>query len=137
MNVLIADNYELFREGLKKMLLKISNGEINEIREVSHANELMAALANKTDILFLNLNISGGEGLEILKNIRLLHPQIPILVLSVRSESKVAVRVLKAGASGFFQNPAHQKIFRMLSGLLCIRKKIRKSVNCRPDSSLL
>lgn len=108
--VLIADNYELTREGLKNMLAKYTDDEIKVIGEVIRVNELLDAIAKeKPSIILFNMNIPGKDSLEILKNIRPFYPDIPVLVLSVHLENKFAVRALKAGVAGYFSRSGTSK----------------------------
>ena len=94
------------------------------VREVTDANELMAALDKKKPaLLLLNLHISGKNGLEILKDINMLYPNIPVLVYSQHSEDKFAIRALKAGASGYFSKSGTSNELIMAIRLIVDRKK--------------
>jgi len=100
--VVIADDHSLIREGLKKMISTASN-EIEVIHEASNANELMEILNRQLpDIVLLDITMPGKSGLEALKEIRNLYPNLPVLILSMHPEERFAFRALKAGAAGYF-----------------------------------
>ena len=98
--VLIADDHELFRKGLKNLLLKELN--ITNVDEASNYQEVLYLINKNTyDIVLLDLSMPGRSGLDILKQIKIDKSDIKTLVLSMYPEEQYAVRVLKAGASGY------------------------------------
>lgn len=100
MDVLIADDHTIVREGLKQLLTQIP--EVDYIAEASNGQEVLNKIKRKKfDVLVLDISMPGRSGLEILKEIKQRKPKMAILVLSVHSEEQYAVRVLKAGASGY------------------------------------
>ncbi len=99
-NVFIADDHELIREGLKKTLK--AEPDMLVAGEAANAAELFRALRqNPVDIVLLDISMPGESGLEALKEIKRQHPQLPVLILSVHPEHRFAVRALKAGAAGY------------------------------------
>lgn len=98
--VLIADDHELVRRGLKDLLNdafdRVEFGEARTAQEV-----LEQAERQDWDIVLLDLNMPGRGGLEILADLKRLHPQQPVLVLSAFPEQDYAIRALKLGASGY------------------------------------
>lgn len=98
--VLIADDHTILRAGLKLML-----SEYPDIRvggEAGNGFEVLAMVqAEPWDVLMLDMTIPGKSGIELIKQIKLLAPRLPILVLSMHKEDVFAVRALKAGASGY------------------------------------
>ena len=100
MKILITDDHAVLRRGLKQ-ILEDGFGKI-QFGEAANASEAIAAVARENwDLVVLDITMPGRTGLEALKEIRTLKPTQRILVLSVHSEDQFAVRVLKAGASGF------------------------------------
>lgn len=100
--VVIADDHSLIREGLKK-IISIESNDIKVVHEASNANELMAILNRQLpDIILLDITMPGKSGLEVLKEIRNLYPNLPVLILSMHPEERFAFRALKAGAAGYF-----------------------------------
>lgn len=99
-NVLIADDHVLIREGLKKILK--AESDMTLCGEASNALELSERLRSlHVDIVLLDISMPGESGLDALKEIKLKHPKLPVLILSVHPEHRFAVRALKAGASGY------------------------------------
>ncbi len=99
-NVLIADDHALIREGLKKIL----NGEpdMTVVGEASNVAELLTALKRLVvNIILLDITMPGESGLDALKELRQKYPHVPVLILSFHPEHRFAVRALKAGAAGY------------------------------------
>ena len=100
MKILITDDHAVLRRGLKQ-ILEDGFGKI-QFGEAANASEAIAAVEREHwDLVVLDITMPGRTGLEALKEIRVLKPTQRVLVLSVHSEDQFAVRVLKAGASGF------------------------------------
>jgi len=98
--VLIADDHTVVRRGLKQILLE---GFPNaEVEEVADAEELIKKIIqSEWDLVISDLSMPGRSGLEALQQIKQLRPQIPVLILSIHPEEQYAIRVLRAGASGY------------------------------------
>lgn len=100
MKILITDDHAVLRRGLRQ-ILEDGFGKI-VFGEASNASEAIAAVAREHwDLVVLDITMPGRTGLEALKEIKAIKPNMRVLVLSVHSEDQFAVRVLKAGASGF------------------------------------
>jgi DNA-binding NarL/FixJ family response regulator len=98
--ILIADDHQIFREGIKKVLGK--NTDIVVAGESGDGLDVINELRNNDyDVLVLDLNMPGVNGFDILKTAKQEKPRLSILVLSMYPEEKYAVRLLKAGASGY------------------------------------
>lgn len=98
--VLIADDHEIVRRGLKDLLADaFGKIRIGEARTSQEALDL--AQRQEWDIVLLDINMPGRSGLEVLEDLRRLRPTLPVLVLSASPEQDYAVRVLKLGASGY------------------------------------
>jgi two-component system invasion response regulator UvrY len=100
MRVLIIDDHEMVRRGLKD----IFHDEFSKL-EIGEAGNSRAALELSTkqdwDIVLLDINIPGRNGLEVLGEIKRLNPRTPVLVVSAYPEEEFAIRALKLGASGY------------------------------------
>jgi len=98
--VLIADDHAVVRQGLKQIL-----GETSDMQVVGEATTgpeaLEKARAEGWDVMILDLTLPGRSGFEILKALRAEKPDQPVLILSMHAEDQFAVRLLKAGASGY------------------------------------
>ena len=100
MRVLIADDHEIVRRGLKQIL----NDEFEKLK-VHEAENSQAAmdtvLQHPLDLVLLDINMPGRSGLEVLEQIRQERPKLPVLVLSAYPEEDYALRCLKLGAAGY------------------------------------
>ncbi len=98
--ILIADDHSVVRRGLKQILLE---GFPNaHIEEVGDAEDLIKqVIKHSWDVVISDLSMPGRSGLDALQQIKQLHPSLPVLILSIHPEEQYALRVLKAGASGY------------------------------------
>ncbi len=98
--ILIADDHPVVRVGLRQILSAepdlIVGGEA-----ASSAEVLQLARRERWDVVVLDLTMPGRGGLEALRDLKREHPKLPVLVLSVHPEDQFAIRVLRAGASGY------------------------------------
>jgi DNA-binding NarL/FixJ family response regulator len=97
---LIADDHAVVRQGLKQIL-----GDTPEMvvaGEATTGQEVLDKIRAETwDVVVLDISMPDRSGLDILKQLRSERPKLPVLVLSMHSEDQYAMRVLKAGASGY------------------------------------
>ncbi len=99
-NVLIADDHALIREGLKKILS--GEPDMTLVGEANNVVELFAQLKRlAVNIVLLDISMPGESGLDALRELRQKYPHLPVLILSIHPEQRFAVRALKAGASGY------------------------------------
>lgn len=98
--ILIADDHELLRRGLKGILAEsfpdLSVGEVTDARETLEILE-----KEEWDILLLDINMPGRSGIDVLPDLKRLRPELPVIVLSAFPERDYAVRAFKLGASGY------------------------------------
>ncbi len=105
MRIVIVDDHELVREGLKKVLLKEPG--IQLVGEASNALELFKLLEEtEVDLVVLDITMPGRSGLDIISELKSLNNRIRILILSMHPEERFALRALKAGASGYLSKEA-------------------------------
>jgi two-component system, NarL family, invasion response regulator UvrY len=98
--ILLADDHTIVRKGILQIIAKEFPSALLE--EASTAEELIKkAICGTWDIVITDISMPGRSGLEALHQIKLSKPQLPVLVLSMHSEEQYAIRVLKAGASGY------------------------------------
>jgi len=120
LRMLIADDHEIVRRGLKQILAEgFAFAHIDEAGDCPTL--VQKALAENWDIIVSDLAMPGGGGLEALKQIKKISPEMPVLILSIYPEDQYALRVLKAGASGYLNKDAAPEelviaVQRILSG---------------------
>ncbi|RYF91497.1 MAG: response regulator transcription factor [Chitinophagaceae bacterium] len=100
LRVLIADDHTVVRRGLKQILLE--GFPLAEVEEVADAEELVKKIIQSNwDLVISDLSMPGRSGLEALQQIKQIQPKLPVLILSIHPEEQYAIRVLRAGASGY------------------------------------
>lgn len=98
--ILIIDDHEIVRDGLKNILSEQS--EDNTFGEAGTLPEALAlASEHDWDVAVLDLSLGGRSGLEILKALKQMRRRLPVLILSMHSEEQYARRAFKAGAAGY------------------------------------
>lgn len=99
-NVLIADDHAVVREGIKRILADADDIEL--IAEAADGAELLRHMHSKdVEVVVMDLAMPGMSGLEVLAALREQYPDTPVLVLSMHAEDQYAVRCLMGGASGY------------------------------------
>lgn len=98
--VILADDHTIVRRGLVQILN--SDPGIEVIGEAASGDDVLRLLRSvKADVVVLDITMPGRNGLETLKEIREMEPGLPVLILSMHPSDQYAVRVLRAGASGY------------------------------------
>lgn len=98
--IFIADDHAVVREGLKHILSEMPDVLI--AGEAGNGQEVLKKVGrNEYDLILLDIAMPGRDGLEILKDLKLQKPKLPVLILSMFPEEQYALRALKSGASGY------------------------------------
>jgi DNA-binding NarL/FixJ family response regulator len=98
--VMIADDHQLVRDGLKQLLLAATGMDV--VAEAASGDDALAAAKQSApDVALLDMSMPGLSGIDLIKRLKLSHPDVRILVLSMHGERQYAARALKAGASGY------------------------------------
>jgi len=106
--ILIADDHAILRRGLKEILL----GEYKDaiFAEAGNAQEVLAEVRKQAwDLVILDITMPGRSGLDLLRDLKQLRPELPVLVLSMHPENQYAKRVLKSGAAGYMNKETAPK----------------------------
>ncbi len=128
MKILIADDHAVVRAGLKQILTGVSG--VTEIDGVADGDEVMEKIKEKDyDVVVLDISMPGKNGLEVLKQLKSAKPKLPVLMLSMYAEGQYAVRVLKAGASGYLtKDSASEELVNAVEKIYLGRKYITPSL---------
>src|SRR6201993_3298511 len=98
--VFVVDDHPIVRQGLALLI----NRE-DDLAVCGEAEDALAAIqslaAAKPDILIVDISLNGPDGLDLLKDVRMRYPELPVLILSMHDESIYAERALRAGAQGY------------------------------------
>ncbi|MCH8162978.1 MAG: response regulator transcription factor [Proteobacteria bacterium] len=98
--LIIADDHPIVREGLKRIITEYS--DMHLVSEVADGNEVLAQCReHDVDVLLLDISMPGPGFLNTLQRIGAEYPDVRVLVLSTHPEDQYAVRALKAGAAGY------------------------------------
>jgi DNA-binding NarL/FixJ family response regulator len=98
--LLIVDDHAMIREGLKQLIALVNDMVVAS--EASNGDEAMRRLEQGDfDLLLLDMTMPGLCGEDLIAAIHAQHPKLPILILSMHNEPKIAQRALKAGATGY------------------------------------
>jgi DNA-binding NarL/FixJ family response regulator len=98
--IFIADDHAVVREGLKHILSEMP--DVLVAGEAGNGQEVLEKVGRKEyDLILLDIAMPGRDGLEILKDLKLQKPKLPVLILSMFPEEQYALRALKSGASGY------------------------------------
>lgn len=98
--VIIVDDHEIMREGLKRILN--DEADMKVVGEANNGNDVLKLIADTDcDILLLDLNIPGRRGSELIEEVKKKKPKIHILILSINPEDYNALSLLRSGASGY------------------------------------
>ena len=101
-HVVIADDHPLVRTGIRSILKTLP--EVNVVAEVGSGSELLELLASvRPDMVITDISMPGLDGLEALREIRVRHPQVRVIVLSMHDEPELVRRAVTAGAAAYLR----------------------------------
>lgn len=126
--IILADDHSFVRLGLVQILT--DEYPTVEIKQVSDGESLVKEVTlSDWDLVISDLDMPGRNGLEALQQIKLIRPKLPVLILSIYTEDLYAVRVLKAGASGYMnKNAAPEELITAVQRILTGRKYITPEI---------
>jgi two-component system, NarL family, invasion response regulator UvrY len=127
--IILADDHSFIRQGI----IRILEDEYPslEIAEVGDGESLIKEITlNDFDLVISDLDMPGRNGLETLEQIKLTKPDLPVLILSIYPEDLYAIRVLKAGASGYMnKNAAPYELIKAIDRIKLGRKYITPEIS--------
>lgn len=100
LKIVLADDHAIIRYGLKQIILEEYTDA--HIYEAQNSNEVFKTVKkHPLDLVILDISMPSRDGIEVLKDLKKSHPKLPVLILSMHSEERFAVRALKSGAHGY------------------------------------
>jgi two-component system invasion response regulator UvrY len=98
--ILIADDHAIVRHGLKQIIEE--SGEMHVVAEAASGIEALRKIReHECDVVLLDISLPDMSGVDVLKQIHVEKPHLPILILSIYPEDQYASRLIKAGAAGY------------------------------------
>ncbi len=103
--ILIVDDHPITRHGLAQLLNH--EADLSVCGEAEDAQRALSLVKSaQPDLVLSDITMTGKSGLELIKEMQALHPQVAVLVLSMHDESIYAERILRAGARGYLMKSA-------------------------------
>jgi DNA-binding NarL/FixJ family response regulator len=103
--ILVVDDHAVVRAGLRNFLADCPDMEIGG--DAANAEEALRLVkAQDWDVVLLDISLPDQNGVDVLKQIKVEKPDLPVLVLSMHAEGRYAVQLLRHGASGYLQKEA-------------------------------
>src|SRR5271169_1769336 len=130
--VLLVDDHPIVRQGLALLIDREADlsvcGEAEGAHTAYHAIETL-----HPDIVVLDISLSGPDGLDVLKEIRMKRADLPVLILSMHDESIYAERAMRAGANGYImKQEATEKVLvairRILQGDVYLSDRLTRTM---------
>ena len=116
--VFVVDDHPIVRQGLALLINRESDLMVCGEAEDAHTAVQLVATTNP-DILVVDISLNGPDGLDLLKDVRTKHPELPVLILSMHDESIYAERAQRAGAQGYImKQEATEKVLVALRRIL-------------------
>jgi DNA-binding NarL/FixJ family response regulator len=125
---LIVDDHPIVRQGLRRLME--SEDDLTVCGEAETARDARKAIKDlNPDAVIVDITLKQGDGIELVRDVRAHHPQLPILVLSMHDEAIYAERMLSAGANGYIMKQAASEQFlaalrRVLDGGIYVSEAV-------------
>ncbi len=139
MRVFIVDDHPIVRHGIAQLINQQPDlmvcGEADDGRQA-----LTQITTIKPDVAIVDLTLRRANGLELIKNLRVMHPQLPVLVLSIHDESVYAERAIRAGAKGYLMKQEATEnvltaIRTVLRGEVFLSAKMQPRLSATPKNN--
>jgi two-component system, NarL family, invasion response regulator UvrY len=127
--ILIADDHSAIRVGVKQICM----GEFPSVQfgEAVNYSEVFQKLKQMDwDILILDIDLPGRNGLDILKQIKAENYKVPVLMFSFHGEEQIALRALKMGAAGYLsKDAADMELVKAINKIIDGKKYVSQSLS--------
>ncbi len=131
--VLVIDDNDTIREGLAHTIKKMGH----EVMTASSGHQGIAAFkAKKADFVITDLKMEGGTGVEVLRTISGIDPEVPIMIVTGFGTVETAVEAMKLGAFDFLTKPIQTEVVRLKVERaleLCAARRGRKKADAMTD----
>lgn len=126
--VLIIDNHPIVRAGLRRVIE--NQQDLMVCAEADTARDARIAIKEfNPDVIVADIGLNQGDGIELVRDVRAHHEQLPILVLSSHDEAVYAERMLSVGANGYIMKDATSEqilhsLRRVLAGAIYVSEDV-------------
>jgi DNA-binding NarL/FixJ family response regulator len=126
--VMIVDDHPMMRQGLAQLI--DNEPDLKVVAEADTGGQgLNIVVKEKLDLALVDISLPDKNGLELIKDIRSLKPELPVLIVSMHDEALYAERVLRAGARGYIMKQEGgkkllQAIRQVLTGQIYVSEKM-------------
>jgi len=133
--IFVVDDHPVVRDGFRSII-----NEECDLIVCGEADDAVSALTNiateTPNLILLDLSLRTGSGLELLKDLAIRHPSIPVLVVSMHDEAIYADRVLKSGARGYLMKAESSEqlvaaMRRVLQGKMFVSESVMTAIASR------
>jgi DNA-binding NarL/FixJ family response regulator len=127
--ILLVDDHPMLRGGLSRLIEKMPDCQVcGESANAAGAMEMIPRLS--PTLVILDISLPDRNGLELLKDLRLLYPDLPVLVFSMHDEMLYAERVIRAGARGYLMKGADaEKLSEAIECVLAGERYLSRKVS--------
>ena len=134
--VITVDDHPVVRRGLKQIIT--AEQDMQVVGEAENAREALRVIRQTAcDAVVLDITLPDASGLDVLSRLKYERPTLPVLIMSIHDEEPYALRVLKAGASGYLmKNSIPEELTRAIRKIAAGGKYISSSLAERLVSEL-
>ena len=131
LNIIIADDHPLIREGFKRILQ--NEIDIKVQSEASNGDELIELVRRKRpDVVILDLTMPGRHGLDVVKELKMQYSSMPVIVVSMHPVDRFAVRAIRLGASAYLtKESAPQELVKAIRKVVGGQRYITPTVGAQ------
>jgi len=130
--ILIVDDHPMMRQGLAQLIA--NEPDLKVLAEADTGGQALdIILSQKVDLVLLDISLPDKNGLEVIKDIHVQKPELPILAVSMHEETVYTERVLRAGARGYIMKQEGGKklleaVRQVLSGHIYVSEKMSSQI---------
>ena len=108
LRVLVADDHQLFREGVRALLSSLEGFDV--VAEAASGEEALAlALEHRPDVVLMDIQMPGLNGLEATRRLHAEAPEVGVVVVTMYEDDELVFAALRAGARGYVLKGAGQE----------------------------
>ncbi len=118
-NIMIADDHSMVREGIKQLLEL--DGDITVVAEANNGSKCLELLdEKKTDVLLLDINMPNMNGLQVLQQLRGKKTDVKVLILTIHNEVEYLVKAVEIGVDGYVLKDSDSSVLK--KAIYCVNK---------------